>query len=63
MYIDDFYIYNTQEAHLQRVRENLTQFHKLGGQLNSHKCHVGEDEETLPGHKVSQRGIQVDLDF
>ena len=34
VYIDDFCIYSTREAHLQKVREGLTQIHKLDGQLN-----------------------------
>ncbi|MCO5578335.1 hypothetical protein L7F22_032176 [Adiantum nelumboides] len=29
-------------------------------QLNPDKCHIGEDEVILLGHKISQRGIEVD---
>ncbi|MCO5555441.1 hypothetical protein L7F22_008986 [Adiantum nelumboides] len=32
----------------------------MGGQLNPKKCHIGEDEVILLGHKVSYKGIEVD---
>ncbi|MCO5586789.1 hypothetical protein L7F22_040731 [Adiantum nelumboides] len=44
----------------QKVEEGLQRLNGFGGQLNPDKCHIGEDEVILLGHKISQRGIEVD---
>lgn len=45
-----------------KVEEGLRRLDSMGGQLNPKKCHMGEDEVILLGHKVSIRGIEVDPD-
>ncbi|MCO5574905.1 hypothetical protein L7F22_028699 [Adiantum nelumboides] len=44
----------------RKVEEGLQRLNGFGGQLNPDKCHIGEDEVILLGHKISQRGIDVD---
>ncbi|MCO5599976.1 hypothetical protein L7F22_054083 [Adiantum nelumboides] len=44
----------------RKVEEGLQRLNGFGGQLNPDKCHIGEDEVILLGHKISQRGIEVD---
>ncbi|MCO5577349.1 hypothetical protein L7F22_031178 [Adiantum nelumboides] len=44
----------------EKVEEGLQRLNGFGGQLNPDKCHIGEDEVILLGHKISQRGIEVD---
>ncbi|MCO5551814.1 hypothetical protein L7F22_005317 [Adiantum nelumboides] len=44
-----------------KVEEGLQRLNGFGGKLNPDKCHIGEDEVILLGHKISQRGIEVDL--
>ncbi|MCO5610553.1 hypothetical protein L7F22_064792 [Adiantum nelumboides] len=44
----------------KKVEEGLQRLNGFGGQLNPDKCHIGEDEAILLGHKISQRGIEVD---
>ncbi|MCO5591661.1 hypothetical protein L7F22_045652 [Adiantum nelumboides] len=60
VYIDDFCIYSSKALHVQKVEEGLQRLNGFGGQLNPDKCHIGEDEVILLGHKISQRGIEVD---
>ncbi|MCO5547825.1 hypothetical protein L7F22_001277 [Adiantum nelumboides] len=60
VFIDDFSIYSPKSIHTQMVEEGLQRLDSLGGQLNPKKCHIGEDEDILLGHKISQRGIEVD---
>ncbi|MCO5553045.1 hypothetical protein L7F22_006565 [Adiantum nelumboides] len=60
VFIDDFCIYSPRSIHLQKVEEGLKRLDSLGGQLNPDKCHIGEDEVILLGHKISQRGIEMD---
>ncbi|MCO5596440.1 hypothetical protein L7F22_050503 [Adiantum nelumboides] len=60
VYIDDFCIYSSKDLHVQKVEEGLQRLNGFGGQLNPVKCHIGEDEVILLGHKISQRGIEVD---
>ena len=60
VYIDYFWIYNSQVLHLVRVEEGLSRLAQMGGQLNMAKCHIGETQVTLLGHVVSAAGIQVD---
>ncbi|MCO5552581.1 hypothetical protein L7F22_006094 [Adiantum nelumboides] len=60
VYIDDFCIYSSKALHVQKVEEGLQRLNGFGGQLNPNKCHIGEDEVILLGHKNSQRGIEVD---
>ncbi|MCO5551641.1 hypothetical protein L7F22_005145 [Adiantum nelumboides] len=61
VFIDDFCIYRSRALHAQFVEEGLKKIYDSGGQLNSDKCHMGEDEVILLGHKVSYKGIEVDL--
>ncbi|MCO5610141.1 hypothetical protein L7F22_064376 [Adiantum nelumboides] len=42
------------------VEEGLQRLNGFEGQLHLDKCHIGEDEVILLGHKISQRGIVVD---
>ncbi|MCO5614183.1 hypothetical protein L7F22_068464 [Adiantum nelumboides] len=58
--IDDFCIYSSKAIHPQKVEEGLKKLYDMGGQLNPDKCHIGEDEVILLGHKVSYKGIEVD---
>ncbi|MCO5603931.1 hypothetical protein L7F22_058087 [Adiantum nelumboides] len=44
----------------EKVEEGLQRLNGFGGHLNPDKCHIGEDEVILLGHKISQRGIEVD---
>ncbi|MCO5571616.1 hypothetical protein L7F22_025362 [Adiantum nelumboides] len=60
VFIDDFCIYRSRALHAQKVEEGLRRIYDLGGQLNPDKCHIGEDEVILLGHKVSYKGIEVD---
>ncbi|MCO5569116.1 hypothetical protein L7F22_041219 [Adiantum nelumboides] len=60
VYIDDFYIYSSKALHVQKVEGGLQRLNGFGGQLNPDKCLMGEDEVILLGHKISQRGIEVD---
>ncbi|MCO5591166.1 hypothetical protein L7F22_045147 [Adiantum nelumboides] len=60
VYIDDFCIYSSKALHVQKVEECLQRLNGFGGKLNPDKCHIGEDEVILLGHKISQRGIEVD---
>ncbi|MCO5585870.1 hypothetical protein L7F22_039803 [Adiantum nelumboides] len=60
VFIDDFCIYSSRALHAQKVKECLRRIYDLGGQLNPDKCHIGEDEVILLGHKVSYKGIEVD---
>ncbi|MCO5562072.1 hypothetical protein L7F22_015698 [Adiantum nelumboides] len=60
VYIDDFCIYSSKALHVEKVEEGLQRLNGFGGQLNPDKCHIGEDEVILLGHKISQRGIEVD---
>ncbi|MCO5567404.1 hypothetical protein L7F22_021094 [Adiantum nelumboides] len=60
VYVDDFCIYSSKALHVQKVEEGLQRLNGFGGQLNPDKCHIGEDEVILLGHKISQRGIEVD---
>ncbi|MCO5592348.1 hypothetical protein L7F22_046349 [Adiantum nelumboides] len=60
VYIDDFCIYSSKALHVQKVEEGLQRLNGFGGQLNLDKCHIEEDEVILLGHKISQRGIEVD---
>ncbi|MCO5607892.1 hypothetical protein L7F22_062094 [Adiantum nelumboides] len=60
VYIDDFCIYSSKALHVQKVEEGLQRLNGFGGQLNPDKCHIGEDEVILFGHKISQIGIEVD---
>ncbi|MCO5591571.1 hypothetical protein L7F22_045558 [Adiantum nelumboides] len=60
VYIDDFCIYSSKALHVQKVEEGLQRLNGFGGQLNLDKCHIGEDKVILLGHKISQRGIEVD---
>ncbi|MCO5552619.1 hypothetical protein L7F22_006134 [Adiantum nelumboides] len=60
VFIDDFCIYRSRALHAQKVEEGLRRIYDLGGQLNPDKCHIGEDEMILLGHKVSYKGIEVD---
>ncbi|MCO5588774.1 hypothetical protein L7F22_042733 [Adiantum nelumboides] len=60
VYIDDFCIYSSKALHVQKVEEGLQRLNGFRGQLNPDKCHIGEDEVILLGHKISQRGIEVD---
>ncbi|MCO5569095.1 hypothetical protein L7F22_022802 [Adiantum nelumboides] len=52
--------WGSKALHVQKVEEGLQRLNGFGGQLNSDKCHIGEDEVILLGHKISQRGIEVD---
>ncbi|MCO5551646.1 hypothetical protein L7F22_005150 [Adiantum nelumboides] len=45
----------------EKVEEGLQRLNGFGGQLNPDKCHIGEDEIILLGHKISQRRSEVDL--
>ncbi|MCO5592239.1 hypothetical protein L7F22_046237 [Adiantum nelumboides] len=60
VYIDDFCIYSSKALHVQKVEEGLQRLNGFGGQINPDKCHIGEDKVILLGHKISQRGIEVD---
>ncbi|MCO5599168.1 hypothetical protein L7F22_053268 [Adiantum nelumboides] len=60
VFIDDFCIYSSKAIHPQKVEEGLKKLYDMGGQLNPDKCHIGEDEVILLGHKVSYKGIEVD---
>ncbi|MCO5602061.1 hypothetical protein L7F22_056188 [Adiantum nelumboides] len=60
VYIDDFCIYSSRALHVQKVEEGLQRLSGFGGELNLDKCHIEEDEVILLGHKISQRGIEVD---
>ncbi|MCO5561636.1 hypothetical protein L7F22_015257 [Adiantum nelumboides] len=60
VFIDDFCIYSSKAIHPQKVEEGLKKLYNMGGQLNPDKCHIGEDEVILLGHKVSYKGIEVD---
>ncbi|MCO5599000.1 hypothetical protein L7F22_053099 [Adiantum nelumboides] len=60
VYIDDFCIYSSKALHVQKVEEGLQRLNGFAGQLNPDKCHIREDEVILLGHKISQRGIEVD---
>ena len=60
VFIDDFCIYSSRALHLQKVEEGLKCINDLGGQRNPDKCHIGEDEVILLGHKISHKGIEVD---
>ncbi|MCO5551821.1 hypothetical protein L7F22_005324 [Adiantum nelumboides] len=50
----------SRALHVQKVKEGLQRLNGFGGKLNPDKCHIGEDELILLGHKISQRGIEVD---
>ncbi|MCO5601725.1 hypothetical protein L7F22_055848 [Adiantum nelumboides] len=50
----------SRALHAQKVEEGLQRLNGFGGQLNPDKRHIGEDEVILLGHKISQRGIEVD---
>ncbi|MCO5565127.1 hypothetical protein L7F22_018798 [Adiantum nelumboides] len=54
VFIDDFGIYNSKALHPQKVEGGLKKLYDMGGQLNPDKCHIGEDEVILLGHKVAQ---------
>ncbi|MCO5599577.1 hypothetical protein L7F22_053711 [Adiantum nelumboides] len=60
VFIDDFCIYSSRALHAQKFEEGLRKIYDLGGQLNSDKCHIGEDELILLGHKISYKSIEVD---
>ncbi|MCO5603182.1 hypothetical protein L7F22_057329 [Adiantum nelumboides] len=60
VFIDDFCIYSSKAIHPQKVEKGLKKLYDMGGQLNPDKCHIGEDEVILLGHKVSFKGIEVD---
>ncbi|MCO5551417.1 hypothetical protein L7F22_004920 [Adiantum nelumboides] len=60
VFIDDFCIYSSKAIHPQKVEEGLKKLYDMGGQLNPDKCHIGEDEVILLGHKVSYKGTEVD---
>ncbi|MCO5553222.1 hypothetical protein L7F22_006743 [Adiantum nelumboides] len=60
VFIDGFCIYSSKAIHPQKVEEGLKKLYDMGGQLNPDKCHIGEDEVILLGHKVSYKGIEVD---
>ncbi|MCO5574838.1 hypothetical protein L7F22_028631 [Adiantum nelumboides] len=53
-------LFCSRALHAQKVEEGLRKIYDLGGQLNSDKFHIGEDEVILLGHKVSYKGIEVD---
>ncbi|KAI5085059.1 hypothetical protein GOP47_0001228 [Adiantum capillus-veneris] len=60
VFIDDFCIYSSKSLHLHKVEEGLKKLYDMGGQLNPDKCHIGEDEVIMLGHKVSSKGIELD---
>ncbi|MCO5610844.1 hypothetical protein L7F22_065086 [Adiantum nelumboides] len=60
VFIDDFCIYSSKAIHPQKVEEGLKKLYDMGDQQNPDKCHIGQDEVILLGHKVSYKGIEVD---
>ncbi|MCO5551648.1 hypothetical protein L7F22_005152 [Adiantum nelumboides] len=52
--------FSSRALHVQKVEEGLQRLNGFGGQLNTDKCHIGKDKVILFGHRIPQRGIEVD---
>ena len=60
VFIDDFAVHGRADMHLEHLRLTLQRCKEVGLKLHPQKCFFGIREGILLGHKVSQKGIEVD---
>ena len=62
VFMDDFYVYSTQEEHLDKLRLVLERCRLYRIALNLAKCQIMVSHGVVLGHIVSRRGIATDED-
>src|SRR3954464_12854378 len=61
VFMDDFYVYGTSFDHcLHNLNKVLQRCEETNLVLNWEKCHFMVNEGIVLGHKISERGIEVD---
>ena len=62
IYLDDLTFYsNNHEEHLQHLRRVFLKCRQFGISLNPKKSQFSLSEGKLPGHIVSEKGVNIDL--
>ena len=62
VFIDDFAIYSSKDAHLEYLRKTFQRCRETNLKLHPGKCFFGMESGILLGHVVSRKGLEVDLD-
>ncbi|KAL3694641.1 hypothetical protein R1sor_008292 [Riccia sorocarpa] len=60
IFIDDFCVFGSREKHLEFLKKTLEKCRETQLSLHPEKCFFGVPEGILLGHRISERGIEVD---